>query len=138
MKANVTSDKASLARAKIRRVIECRKCHIQRDSGARLGPTCQHEERINRHDEIIDLILQKITEKEAVRMREPTLHSPEGMVLKPNLVVKNQGGVFVVDVTVRHEDGDYLQMGRSKIKKYSQLLPDLQERFGSEKGRSFR
>jgi hypothetical protein len=40
----------------------------------------------------------------------------------------------MVDVTVRHEDGDYLQMGRSKIEKYSQLLPDLQERFGSEKG----
>jgi hypothetical protein len=57
------------------------------------------------------------------------------MVLKPDLVVKNQEGVFVVDVTVRHEDGDYLQMGRrSKIEKYSQLLPDLQERFGTDKG----
>jgi hypothetical protein len=57
------------------------------------------------------------------------------MALKPDLVVKNQGGVFVVDVTVRHEDGDYLQMARrSKIDKYSQLLPDLQEKFGSDKG----
>jgi hypothetical protein len=137
MRANVTADKASLARAKIRQDIECRKCHIQKETLGHILGQCVYtkKERINRHDEIKDFILQKITEEDtdAVVTREPTLHSP-GMVLKPDLVVKNQKGVFVVDVTVRHEDGDYLEMGRSKIEKYSQLLADIQERFGSEKG----
>jgi hypothetical protein len=50
-------------------------------------------------------------------------------------VVKNQEGVFVVDITVRHEDGESLQMGRrSKIEKYTPLLPDLQKRFDTGHG----
>jgi hypothetical protein len=39
-------------------------------------------------------------------MREPTITDPEGGNLKPDLVVKNQEVVFVVDITVRHEDED--------------------------------
>jgi hypothetical protein len=77
-------------------------------------------------------------DKEAVVTREPTLLSPEGMTLKPDMVVKNHKGVFVVDVTVRHEDGDSFRAGRkSKIEKYSQPLSDLQERLRSEKGEVF-
>jgi hypothetical protein len=50
-------------------------------------------------------------------------------------VVKNREGVFVVDVTVRHEDGNYLRKGRkSKIENYNRLLPDLQARMEGEKG----
>jgi hypothetical protein len=67
--------------------------------------------------------------------REPSLRSPEGGNLKPDLVVKNQEGVFVVDVTIRHEDGANLQMGRrSKMEKYAPLLLNLRERFDMENG----
>jgi hypothetical protein len=69
-------------------------------------------------------------DKEAVVTREPTLRSLEA--LKPDLVVKNQKGIFVVDITVRNEDGDYLRMRSSKIEKYDCLLPDLQQRFDAE------
>jgi hypothetical protein len=63
------------------------------------------------------------------------LHSPEGEVIKLNLVIKNWEEVFMVNMTVCHEDGDYLQMGReSKIDKYAQLLPDLHQRLNSETG----
>jgi hypothetical protein len=45
-------------------------------------------------------------------------------------VIRNREGVFVVDITVRHEDGDYLEKGRlEKVEKYSTLLPSLQNRF---------
>jgi hypothetical protein len=45
-------------------------------------------------------------------------------------VIRNREVVFVVDITVRHEDGDYLEKGRlGKIEKYSTLLPSLQNRF---------
>jgi hypothetical protein len=93
----------------------------------------QLHEETERHDEIKDFILGRIVEKdkETVVTREPTLRSLEE-ALKPDLVVKNQKGVFVVDITVRHEDGDYLRMGSGKIEKYNCLLPDLQQRFDAE------
>ena len=66
---------------------------------------------------------------------EPSLLIPSGGNLKPDLVVKSQGRVFVVDVTVRHEDGDAIAQGRaSKIEKYSKLLPHLQKLYGADSG----
>jgi hypothetical protein len=39
----------------------------------------------------------------------------------------------VVDITVRHEDKDYLQEGRrSKLEKYAPLLPGLKQRLQGE------
>jgi hypothetical protein len=132
MMANVAADKVSLSRAKLSDELNCRKCHD-------LKETCPStkEERIARHNEIKDFVLQRIVEndKEAVVTREPALLSPDRGTLKPDLVVKNQEGVFVVDVTVRHEDGGNLQTGRrSKTEKYAQLLPDLQKLHLNEKG----
>jgi hypothetical protein len=134
MRANVAADKAALSRAKMRDDIKCRKCRVQNETLGHIIGQCAStkKERIERHDQIKDFILKRIVEndKEAAVTREPTLLSPEGGILKPDLVVKNQEGVFVVDITVRHEDGGNLQMGRrSKIEKYAQLLPDLLERF---------
>jgi hypothetical protein len=41
----------------------------------------------------------------------------------------------VVDVTVRHEDGDYLTQGcNDKINKYAPLLPVLQDPMGAGSG----
>jgi hypothetical protein len=138
MRANVAADKVSLSRAKMREDITCRKCRVQNETLGHIIGQCAStkKERIERHDEIKDYILNRIVEndKEAAVTREPTLLSPEGRALQPDLVVKNQEGVFVVD-TVRHEDGGNLQMGRrSKIKKYAPLLPDLLKRFKATAG----
>ncbi|XP_068917750.1 uncharacterized protein [Tenebrio molitor] len=47
----------------------------------------------------------------------------------------SQGRVFVVDVTVRHEDGNPLAQGRqAKLEKYEPLLPTLQEQLGALSG----
>jgi hypothetical protein len=51
------------------------------------------------------------------------------------VVIKNREGVFVVDVTDRHEDGVYLRLARKgKIDKYTyeKLLPDLKERLKAD------
>jgi hypothetical protein len=139
MRANVAADKVSLSRAKMRDEINCRKCRVQNETLGHIIGQCAStkKERIERHDEIKDYILNRIVEndKEAAVTREPTLLSPEGRALKPDLVVKNQEGVFVVDITVRHEDGGNLQMGRrSKIDKYAPLPPDLLKRFEATAG----
>jgi hypothetical protein len=66
-----------------------------------------------------------LQEKEAVEVtKKPDLTLPTGENLKPDLVIKKREGVFVVDVTVRHEDGNYLSRARDeKIAKYRDLLP---------------
>ncbi|GAB0089653.1 hypothetical protein DMENIID0001_042310 [Sergentomyia squamirostris] len=63
--------------------------------------------RIRRHNEIRDLITDGVASKDpgAVLSKEPSLSLPDGARLQPDLVVKNRDGVFVVDFTVRHEDG---------------------------------
>jgi predicted nuclease of restriction endonuclease-like RecB superfamily len=139
MRANVAGDKAALARAKIKEDISCRKCHTQKETLGHILGQCIHtkKDRIRRHDDIKEYILQEVVakDKEAVVTHEPTLRSSEGKILKPDLVIKNREGVFVVDVTVRHEDGDYLRLARkSKTDKYEILLPDLQQRMEAEKG----
>jgi hypothetical protein len=139
MRANVAGDRAALVRAKIKDDINYRKCHAQEETLGHILGQCisTKKERIRRHDDIKDFILKEVVEKdkEAIVTNEPTLRTPEGSVLKPDLVIKNREGVFVVDVTVRHEDGDYLRIARKgKIDKYEKLLPDLKERLKADRG----
>jgi hypothetical protein len=139
MRANVAADKVSLSRAEKREEVNCRKCYVLKEILGHILGQCAStkKERIAMHDEVKDFVLQRIVEndEEAVVTRDPTILLPEGVTLKPDLVVKNREGVFVVDVTIRHEDGGNLQMGRrSKIEKYAPLLPDLCKRFEVEKG----
>jgi hypothetical protein len=73
--------------------------------------------------------------KEAVASREPTLQLPDGGKLKPDLVIKIQERVFMVDVTVHHEDGDILDWAHgSKLDKYAPIIEELKKRMGAEKG----
>ncbi|KAH0816911.1 hypothetical protein GEV33_005880 [Tenebrio molitor] len=94
-------------------------------------------QRIDRHYEIKNLIADAATKKnnEAAVTLEPTIRTPASGNLKPDLVVQSQGRVFVVDVTVRHEDGNPLAQGRqAKLEKYEPLLPTLQEQLGALSG----
>jgi hypothetical protein len=82
MRANVAADKASLSGAKLRDDINCRKCRVLKETLGHIIGQCAStkKERISRHDEIKDLILN---DKEAVVTREPTLLSPEGESSNP-------------------------------------------------------
>ncbi|KAG5875374.1 hypothetical protein JTB14_016644 [Gonioctena quinquepunctata] len=81
--------------------------------------------------ETLGHILESTKQGPAVAVTvEPTLVAPRGGNLKPDLVIKSQERVFVVDITVRHEDGNGLATERnSEIEKYSQLLPQLRQRY---------
>jgi hypothetical protein len=137
--ANVAVDKVALARAKIKEDVACRKCRVQCETLGHILSQCSStkKERIARHDTIKDFMLKRIVENDAdaVVTREQSLQLPHGEVLKPDLVIQNKEGAFVVDITVRHEDGDNLHRGRlSKIEKYRPLLlPDLQRRYITNK-----
>jgi hypothetical protein len=94
-------------------------------------------QRIDRHDEIKNLIADEATkkDKETAVTLEPTIRTPASGNLKPDLVVQSQGRVFVVDVTVLHEDGNLLAQGRqAKLEKYEPLLPTFQEQLWALSG----
>ena len=65
-------------------------------------------ERIKRHNEIPKLVMEKISQRDpcAVLAKEPSLIDREE-VLTPDLMDKSGKRVLVVDVTVRHEDGNH-------------------------------
>ena len=125
-------------RAVPRQDLLCRKCKLLPETLAHVIGQCSYTkaERIRRHNEILKLVMDKVSQKDpcAVLVKEPSL-TDRGEVLKPDLVVKTGGRVLVVDVTVRHEDGNYLENGRQeKVNKYSRLLPQVKERFGASEG----
>jgi hypothetical protein len=60
-----------------------------------------------------DLIRDKVTEdeKEAMTTRKPGTSSADGKVPKSGLVIKHWKRVFIIDITVCHENGNYLGRG---------------------------
>ena len=136
MRTNTTANRTTLARAAPVADVRCRKCKSKPETLAHILGQCtvMKEHTIRRHNEILDLVINRITQrdKEVAVTRETTYTLPSGGNLKPDLVVQSRRGVFVVDVTVRHEDNDYLAQGhKDKLQKYSRLLPPLQRDLGA-------
>lgn len=138
LRANVAGNKTTLNRAAPVADISCRKCKARPETLAHVLGGCTHTKglRIRRHDEIKNFVEQVVL-GECPGMTvttEAAFPDPEGAVLKPDLVIKNREGVLVVDVTVRHEDGDNLQRAHTeKVRKYQPVIPAVREMFGCEK-----
>ncbi|XP_039303390.1 uncharacterized protein LOC120357295 [Solenopsis invicta] len=136
MRTNTTANRTTLARAGPVADVKCPKCKTKPETLAHILGQCtiMKEHTIRRHDEIIKLVIDKITQrdKEVAVTRKTTYKMPSGGNFKPDLVVQSRKRVFVVDVTVRHEDNDYFAQGhKDKLQKYSQLLPPLQRDLGA-------
>ncbi|KXZ75867.1 hypothetical protein TcasGA2_TC034495 [Tribolium castaneum] len=139
LRGNVAGDRVALNRAIPQANLMCRRCGSQRETLGHILGICTSTKalRISRHDEIKNLIVDEAAKKddEVAVTLEPTIRHPVRGNLKPDLVVQNREGVYVVDVTVRHEDGNLLAQGRQdKLDKYEVLLPILQERLGAPTG----
>lgn len=139
MRTNSCPNRAALSRAGRQNAdIECRRCKAQIETLGHILGQCRATKpaRISRHNQIRDVLKAEIqkrgpTVEVAEEPRIALVHPPGGN-LQPDLVVKSQERVFVVDVTVRHEDGDGLARGhQDKIRKYGRLLPQLAARFGA-------
>lgn len=133
MRTNTCQNRVALNRAAPQPDLQCRQCKSRLETLGHILGECTSTKlrRIRRHDEISELVMQKLTKQRqrVAIVDEPMIRHPQAGNLKPDLVVKSQEGVYVVDVTVRHEDGDSLALGHlDKVNKYNQLLPVLQER----------
>jgi hypothetical protein len=139
MRGGTTSDRVTLNKAIPQATQKCRKCKDCVETLAHILGQCTHtkKRRIGRHNEIRDFLAKKLANKdeEIQVIEEASIETPAG-TLKPDLVVVHQGRVQVIDVTVRHEDAGYLEEGhRSKMEKYTPLLPLLAEKLNKEPGK---
>ncbi|CAK9796556.1 Retrovirus-related Pol polyprotein from type-2 retrotransposable element R2DM [Anthophora plagiata] len=119
LRTNTFGTKVALNRAKKNLDVRCRRCGVQAETlGHILGNCIQTKSlRIKRHNEICKLIVQNMPQHWAV-FEEPAVNVV-GELKKPDLVIKDQEKVYVVDVTVRYEDKDNLQKPyKQKIHKY--------------------
>jgi hypothetical protein len=140
LRGGMTSDKVTMSKITPQTTVKCRKCKLQNETLAHILGQCMYTkvQRIRRHNEIRDIVSHKLAKQKGdVRIiEEANIPTPQGNILKPDLVVVSQGRVHVIDVTIRHEDEGYLEEGfRSKTAKYSPLLESLAVQLQAAPGR---
>ena len=113
---------------------ECRKYGAELENLPHILGQCVNTKsrRIKRHDDIKDFIKKKVAKNWQI-LDEPRLHL-QGKLLKPDLVLVNETGALVVDVTVCFEKGKYLaDAAKEKIDKYKVLGPLVSSMFNRTK-----
>ena len=90
--------------------------------------------RIKRHNEIRDLLNDRLSVKHQVMM-EHSFRVVDGELLRPDLVVKtNETEAAILDVTVRFECENYLKKAaEEKISKYKKLYSTIKREMGYRK-----
>lgn len=115
--------------------VRCRKCKSVPDTLGHVLGQCIYTklDRMRRHDDILHFVIRGAKKRDhpnVLVMEEPRI-AQGNAVLKPDLVLKSGNRVLMVDVTVRHEDGDYLQAGHEdKMNKNTPLLDHLEKELG--------
>lgn len=120
LRTNTYGTKVVLARANKQTDIRCRRCKCQPETLGHILGLCVHTKplRIKRHDEIKMLLANKLASNNEVSV-EPHI-TIEGTSYRPDLIIKNEARTFIVDVTVRYENREYLQLAHEeKATKYA-------------------
>jgi hypothetical protein len=136
LRTNTAPTKIALQRAHPRADVSCRLCKTLPETlGHVVGQcTATKEARIRRHDEVVDIVINRLSNDQDVTIVKEAKIQTE-TVAKPDILVKRDDRVFVVDVTIRHEDGDSMANGRNdKFEKYNKLVPVCCELLGASHG----
>lgn len=135
LRTNTFGARTVLARADNKIHMTCRKCRAQPETLGYVLGLCQYTKslRIKRHDEAKSILADNLKKGNEVFV-EPTLRVGSNL-FKPDLVVKDEERVLVVDVTVRYENKDYLQKAeKEKIYKYLPCLDYLKSKLNVSEG----
>lgn len=128
LRTNTYGTRVVLARANKHMDVTCRRCHTQPETIGHVLGLCIHTKqlRIKRHDEVKNFIFSKLAPSKPVTV-EPTLNI-NGRLFKPDLIIKSENKAFIVDVTVRYEHRDYLQVAnKEKKEKYAPCLENIRQ-----------
>ena len=83
-----------------------------------------HASRIARHDKILDLVGQALTQKGHAITREPAIPTPAG-IRRPDLMVMRGSAVTVIDVMIVADNADLARAHGSKCEYYD--VPSVRE-----------
>jgi len=114
----------------------CRACGEKDETLGHILGQCPHTKpkRIKRHNEIVNLIKERLAKSGRI-MTEPVIEH-EGERYKPDLVIVNEEGLLVLDVTVRYENKDFLAAAaREKIEKYKHIALKLKNELKAKNAR---
>jgi hypothetical protein len=135
LRTNTAPTKIALQGEHPRVDVSCRMCKSLPETLGHVGQcTATKEVRIRRHDEVVDIVVNRLSQdKEVTTVKEPKLHTEA--VAKPDILVKRNDRVFVVDVTICHDYSDSMKNGRrEKLEKYNKIVPLCCELLGASQG----
>jgi hypothetical protein len=124
-----------LARADKKTDVTCRRCLAQPEILGYILWLCQYTKslRIKRHDEAMFTLADNLRKNNEVFV-ELTL-KVGGNLYKPDLIIKNEGRILVVDVTIRYENKDYLSKAeKEKLDKYLPCMEYLKGKLNCSGG----
>lgn len=124
-RTNIFGTKTTLARTKKDIDVTCRRCRAQPETLGYVLGLCQFTKglRIKRHDEVKMFVANELRELNEVFV-EPTI-KVGGKQYKPDLVVKNEERILIVDVTVAMRTG----ITSKELIKKSRQIPAILEFF---------
>lgn len=137
LRTNTYGNRVTLARANKNMDIRCRRCHSRPETLGHILGFCgsTKPKRIKRHDDIKNLLAERLATRESNAVFvEPQLQVGENLI-KPDIVIKNEDKLIVVDVTIRFENREnLLQACNEKIKKYGKCLAELKKKYKCKEG----
>lgn len=135
LRTNTFGVKTVLTQADRKMDVNCRRCHAQPETLGYVLGMCQYTKglRIKRHDEVKSLLAKKLSKNNEVSV-EPTLKTGDNLY-KPDLVIKNEERILVVDVTIRYENRNYLlKAHKEKTDKHHSCLNHLKAKYNVDVG----
>lgn len=133
LRTNTFGTRVVLSRTTAGMDVRCRRCHVQPETLGHVIGSCVATKpaRIRRHDEIKNLVAQRVAARHTV-MVEPTVNVA-GELKKPDLVIELGNELVVADVTVRFENKTYLaDAAKEKVDKYRGTAEMLRVRLNKE------
>lgn len=130
LRSNTFGTRTVMARAYKKIGVACRRCRAQPETPGHILGLCQYTkgQRIKRYDEVKSIFAAKLRKNNEVFV-ESTLKVGDNL-WKPDLVVRNDKRLLVVDITVHYENKDYLQRAeKEKAGKYSSCLQHPKNKF---------
>ncbi|GCC21399.1 hypothetical protein chiPu_0019869 [Chiloscyllium punctatum] len=138
---NLYPTRATVSRGRPNRHKLCRRCETAIETISHISGCCPFVKnaRIKCHNRITDQLQKHVSKYGWTSYMEPRLFAKDGSLWKPDLILKKEQKIAVVDVTVQYEnDSKAVEMAwREKSDKYKHLNAEVMELTGGLEPKHF-
>ena len=134
LRSNTLPTKETLCRGRRGMSVLCRRCGRSVETTGHISGACTSvlPERIARHDRVCTSLQQAAIAVGLGVTVEPTIKAPGGARYRPDLILRGEDTIYIVDPTVVW-DGDMARLDaahREKVRKYQAIVPTVQALYG--------